>query len=245
MKETIEGLEKLIGTTLDSARHFNFNCELTQHCVAVSLNGSIVEMAYSCMILLKKGQFIGLPILLRSMLEGFVDLVSICKEENYLKNMQAAYYYDQRRFFKYAIEGGQENPFLADLAKDKKLPEAFESARRDLAALEEEGFPKLQIYERFKQAELENLYTSIYCLLCRETHNNLSSLEKRHLTQVDGKLSLEYFKEFKKSDIAMYVDSIGGLIVGAVKECHKLFNTEAHETIEMCDNALEELRKTI
>jgi hypothetical protein len=159
------------------------------------------------------------------------------------KNMQAAYFNDQRRLFKNAIDGGKKNPFLAALARDEKLPEAYESACRDLAELKEEGYPNLQIYERFELAELQNLYTSVYCLLCRESHNNLRSLKKRHLTQEDDDFILDYFKEWEKSDLAMYIDSIAGITVGAVKECHKLFNSEAHESIAACDEALKSLRE--
>ena len=43
----------------------------------------------------------------------------------------------------------------------------------------------------------------------------------------------------------MFIDSIAGITVGAVKECHKLFNSEGHESITACDEALKSLREII
>ncbi len=90
----------------------------------------------------------------------------------------------------------------------------------------------------------QNASGIIKSVAARESHNNLSSLEKRHLTKCGETFTLEYFKEFEKSDINMFVDSIAGISVGAVKECHKLFNSEEHESIATCEEALEKLRKT-
>ncbi len=243
LKAIIEKFEKVIESVLDSASHLSFNKEIAQHLFAVSLNGSIVEVAFSCMILLKKKQYIGIPILLRNMLEAYVDLVNIVQDHNYSKYMQAVYFKEQCNFLKKAIQGGKKNPYLEALAEDRKLPEAYESACAKLEKLRNDGFKKLKVLERFELAGAEDLYNSIYPLLCRESHNNLSSLEKRHLKKSGDAYSIEYFKEWEQNEIIILIDSMAGIVVAAIKECYKLFDSKDHETLQETEAALLALRE--
>jgi Family of unknown function (DUF5677) len=69
----------------------NFSINNFQHTVSLCLYCSVVELCPSLLLLINKGQFIGVPQLIRSMYEAGIDLSNTLNNRDYPNALYASY----------------------------------------------------------------------------------------------------------------------------------------------------------
>lgn len=244
MKRLIKGLSDVYNSVYIQTEQLKFNKDVAKELYSVCLHGSILENASACLTLLKSEDWNAVPILLRSLLEAYVDLVNVIDDESYLSRMYAACLDKQSRVSNNAIKNSANNPYLADLSQIKGLTQHTDTIKKNLKSLQESKLGELTVKDRFVKAELGQLYDSVYAFLCQCSHSNINVLESRHLTRDRDDLKVAYFQSWSASDILMYVDTIGGTVVCSLQRVVGLLGITDDVDMKSVESALSNLRGT-
>lgn len=194
----------------------------------MSLYVTMMEQTYNALVLLSAEQHATLDIILRSTLEAYVDLVNLCNDPEYLKQMQASFHDQWIKLAAHGVRGG--NPFLIKFENSTDASNRLAEHRANLKVL---GVSPMNIAEKFKLAGFEHIYQSVYNSLCNESHNNIRALTLRHFR----------FDENENPQLVMFAqpdqDSLNGTLSGflsAVSDTthivHRYFNTKAQAEVE-------------
>ncbi len=244
MNELIEHLGNLHKEVTDRNGQLRFDRNHPQQLYCICLHGTVLETASACITLLKANECSALPVLLRSLLEAYVDLVNLCRCPEYIFRMQAAFLNEQSRVLKVAIDSGDTNPYLEALAAESGIHDHAQKVEKDLHELKTRGLGPLKIKERFEKAELTEMYESVYALLCQHSHNNLNILERRHLEISNDDHRVAYFRPWDREAISPYVDTIAGALVDSLRNLTELLKIQKDINLENVEKCLAVLRNT-
>jgi hypothetical protein len=224
--EMIAQYEAFAAEVHSVSKTLSFDRNDSQQLCAVSLHGTLLELSHGAVELLKIRHATCTPILLRTMLEAYVDLSNLVNDPDYVKRMGAAWYKQQLRLAKAALEcrGDNDNPYLTDLAGNEDLEKAIGKIESELTRLRCEGQGKLTIKERFTQAGEQHRYVSVYAHLCTASHNNLNVLEDRHIEGTANGHQVVYFRPIKACEAQMHIDTMAGLIANSLAFVNQLLD---------------------
>ena len=242
LKEIINLIEQIKNRCISQVEKLRFGKKHPQHLILISLYGSILELADGCIILLKTQRYTGFPILLRSLFEGYIDLINLVKNKHYFRNMNATYLNERLRVLRHAYEN-KANPYLKDISNKKDLKETIDDIKAELKELEKKGFKPLSIFEKFKLAKLINEYQSIYAELCLDTHNNIRALEERHIEPISGDFNVIFNKSIKYNDIMHFIDLLVFTIVDSSKQIWNFFGMSVDQDQDKIKKSFNEFRQ--
>ena len=147
-----------------------------EHRVAATLCLTIAEQFAATLHLIEGGFSSHAPVMVRSMLEGHANLLNVVKDSTFVEQIR----YDNARadtvlFTEYAADPSmQDNPEAKEkLVRWKAIAEPVR------IELEAKGYGKLDLYQRFKRANILSTYTA-YRVFCSFAHNQLTTLLARH-----------------------------------------------------------------
>ncbi|MCL2438781.1 MAG: DUF5677 domain-containing protein [Coriobacteriia bacterium] len=240
-----------------SASELQFNKTHPWHFFLVALYGSILELTGCILILAKNNGNAGLGAVLRVQLEAYIDLANLAEDPSYLEYIRAANLDRQKRIYSKAAAG---NTFICEIAKSPDFTDIQDSTIQQLSVLTEKGVKPLSVIEKFKRANVEEVYDGVYRKLCFDTHNSESALISRHLEPLDEEnFRVVYNKPVSEADLLAYLGSSAGLLVNATEyvyaalectvpaplrthldkldEVHKLYSSTENETSESFKSA--------
>ncbi len=238
----IEQLQVIFDLVFSRTDRLVFNRKNAHHLYSVCMHGSILENTSACITLLKNKEWSAIPVMLRNLLEEYVDLVNVKADQDYLIRMQASFLKEQSRVLTKAIETGDTNPYLEALSNTDGIKEHFAHVTVQLDSLRSDGFGELGIRDRFDRAGLVGMYESVYALLCQHSHNNLNILERRHIEEIDNDIRVSYFQPWNSDDMMPYIDTIAGILTGSIKEVAEIMDLNEELGIEEIDAELKKLR---
>lgn len=241
MDDLLNKLENVIDEAIEVASLIKFNKDNPQHVFMVCLHGSVLEMANGCFSLYKTENNSAVPVLLRAQLEAYVDLRNLSDTVDYLKFMDFAYLHQKQKLLCNAVERGKHNVYLEALANSEDLHGIYKKIRAEIAELRRNGIKELEVRERFDKAGLTDLYESVYPMLCQHSHNNLNVLEKRHLVQTDGTVTVSYFQPSEKEHNLFLIDTIAGVLVDSTAQVFSLLRIGL-DKLSKLTTKLDELR---
>lgn len=242
METLINKLENIIDDVIFGTEELKFNKDSAQQLYSVCLCGTILELACGCLALYKTNNHNCVPGVTRSLLEAYVDLVNLIKDEEYVLSMNVAYLKQRANILKSALGRGKSNPYLEKTAKWEELESQSKKTQSEIDNLKEKGIYKLQVSDRFDRAELIDLYDSVYASLCQHSHNNLNVLEKRHLIEHNNEIRVEFFQYMDKSEIIPIVETIAGLLVDSMRKLWFIVNIKDNSPIAKAEKSLKDLR---
>jgi hypothetical protein len=183
LREAVADANKAVTSVLDAARRIHHDSTDAQiH--ALSLYGTIVELFSGCVALAEHGEPTSIPIVLRSLYEGLVDLDNLLHDASYVEHIQATTY-------KHSIDMLQSES-LRELQQARSTE--YDQLVNELARLKAKGKGPLKIRIRCEKAGRLEEYLGIYALLCLDTHNNGAALAERHLSEhPDGRVQISFF----------------------------------------------------
>jgi len=211
------------------ANKLTVNKEKPQHLFATALYIKIFELTAGCIILIDREVTTGVPILVRGILEAYVDLINLCKDPAYIKSMKVSYFEEWLRILKEAKNNQNSN--LCGTFQMKDLSAHIDIFQEELKRLKKEGFKVLFAKERFNNAGMGKEYSANYNILCCHSHNNLRSLIDV-TKNADGKIRLLISdKATSLQDKPYYVNLICEYSIGASLQIHSLLNSSAQPEI--------------
>lgn len=222
------------------AKEIKFDGSDSHHRCCMALYGSILELTTSCVILIDKGLLTGAFVLLRSILEAYVDLENLIESKSYLADLEMSFVTEWLRILDEAAAGGNE--YLADISKSPDLAATIKKWRAKRSELEAQGGCVMTQAEKFKRAGLDREYRSIYNELCSNSHNNLRALLDRHVEEEQDDFSIVYYKEPSGRDIAINVGVLTELLMRATQATHGYFKSPVIDKVNFRRQELDKLR---
>jgi hypothetical protein len=143
------------------------------------------------------------PVLVRSMLEAFADLLNLVADSSYTDQMRFDNADQMLKTF-----GGFQEALKDDKDALKKLGEWIARERAILDETKAKGYKSLTISERFKRAELVEEYATGYRFFCSFSHSDINTLlarhaDTKHLRFTDA-LPIETLKSVLSTSINIY-----------------------------------------
>ncbi|KDP84223.1 hypothetical protein CF70_021260 [Cupriavidus sp. SK-3] len=158
-----------------------------EHRVAATLCLTIAEQFTATLHLIEGGFSSHAPVMVRSMLEGHANLLNLVNDPSFVDQIR----YDNARadvvlFTAYATDPEMQGNAEAreTLAKWKASAEPV----RD--ELEAKGYGKLDVYQRFRKANILPTYVA-YRVFCSFAHNQLTTLLARHADRFELRYNFE------------------------------------------------------
>lgn len=213
---------ELASKETDNLALIRFDINNKQHLYMVCLYARIVELSCSIIFLANLKQSVGIPILGRTLLEAYVDLKNLEKNPEYFFTLDAHHLKEWLR----VMEEGKdlENPFLEGMADLEGFDVQFREWEAELTQLKVDG-PPLSRRQKFKNVGMEAEYCSVYNFWCSDSHNDIRSLQKRHIQQREdnGCLKVVVFTEFEGTD--------ADTVLALCQELLKLAGTAINQTL--------------
>ena len=162
-KEYQQFMCQLNESVLDLTKSLKFDKKHPWHLHLIQLYGSILELHGSATLLLKGGAGIGIPILLRSALEAFVDFINLAADKKYGYNLKASELQEWIKLLKESRD--TDNPFLASIGNFPERDAILEEMQEKIAELKKDGYKSL----------LQNVLSQITLCDCQMRLSNRDS----------------------------------------------------------------------
>lgn len=211
----VEELRVLISQILDNFEFMKFDKFHPWHRGIVCLYCSVVEYADSIYRLCEAERIFSVPLILRSMLEAYVDLENLSNEPNYGNHLKSN---DLKEWLKLAGEAaGNDNPYLSGVSDATGFVDQVQNWEDQFSKLKTEGYPPLTQFQKFERAGRMQEYKSLYNQLCGFSHNSIRALEDRHVEiEADNKnFSIVMFPDSNSGDVEIYVSAC----IELLREC--------------------------
>jgi hypothetical protein len=191
---------------------------------------------------LKHGNGTAAWILVRSLLEAFVDLINIVDDPGYDEVMHASFLEQQKRRIGIAQKRGTTNPYLRSIVGNSTVLQHGQWIDAELASLKQKGVVPLNVKDRFERAKLLDLYDGPYSSMSQQTHSNLGALEERHIDVLPTGVTVTYFREITDDHAQMILDSAAGVLANSVSAVKSLLEGYPPKGLEGISEELRKLR---
>lgn len=140
----------------------------------------MIELTGACLTLARVKQFSGIPVLVRSVLEAYVDLRCLSLDPKYLESIELKMATEYFELYKSIAES--KEPDCIEMAKHNHGTIA--QIKADIQYLESNrGAKRYGAKRRFELAKLEHVFPVIWNELSVATHNNPRELLERHVAR--------------------------------------------------------------
>lgn len=226
-------LHSSMATCIDLAGVLRCDTTHKWHVNLVSLYGSILELSHSIQVLADGDSPVGIPILLRSMLEAFVDIRNLEADRTYGYHMDAAYLEQWIKVLEEAEKG--DNPYLKGMSEFEKFDDILSDYRTQLEELKKKGFSALSHFKKFEKSNQVKEYRSIYNFLCCDAHNNMRSLVSRHvyLAGDQPESQIQFFAPFNLDSSIQHIALCIGVLIDGTEIIHKALNSPKLPDVEL------------
>ena len=206
----------------------------------IALNGSIIELTGAVIVLVDHRRITGVPVLLRSILEAYVDLHNLIETPTYGYVLELGHIKEWLKILQEARAG--KNEYLAAIAEAPDLDDRIAEWTKRKDVLENKGHRSLRIEQKFHRAGMEKEYKSQYNSLCCDAHNNLRALVDRHIEMNGTGFEVVYYKAYTPEDSAVHVGTNAELLIRATQKIHEFFKSPVAGEVAQLRHELDVLR---
>jgi phage host-nuclease inhibitor protein Gam len=247
-QQHIEQYRQLVKDALGSSQsdlaYIRFKKEDPQHLAVAVIYATIIESGVECALLFQRSVATSGPAVLRSILESYADLCATIKDGTYVERMIVTFLHEKRRLLTDMLQS-PGNPFHADLARSIDVRKELDVLNSDIKAYAERNKHRLSQRARLECAELPELIGSVYWQLCLESHNNISSLEARHIVENGEDFGLVIFAEKRAGKLALYLDTLLAIVLDSAVRVHEFFESKVSAKYDTKVAALQTFREVI
>ena len=208
-----------------------------------SFCSSIIQYSNAIVSLIKTDNLIAIPPILRSILEAYVELLNLCKYENYpyvltsnhlkqkIKKLQVTFEEPDNPFLQYTIENyGNIGNKIKEYRKQKSIVDQ-QISNFDIDIT--------QIKNRFELAGIKDAYAGIYSQLCEDTHNEILRVESRHLIQNENSTKFSVSTNWDLEKVSNHILTAVDILKSS------LINTFHYLDFKSLDDFLPEIEKRV
>ncbi len=228
--KTLGLLHELHSDVIEMSRKLFFDKTHPQHLHVIALYGSILELSSSIILLTKDGPKTALPIILRSLLEAYVDMLNLCADPRYGYVLEVSAEKSWLKLLRAAADG--QNPYLEKVSATSNLQENIKLHEQRLAAMQEKGGKVLKIEDKFKLVGLAHEYATIYAELCSHSHNTLQALRGRHIEEEnENNFEVVFYRFTSLDEVEHYLGIACTLLLKATERVHAFLNNPCVEKL--------------
>lgn len=239
-KEIFSYLRKEIEAVSNLASELKFDSTHPLHQHVVSLYGSIIELSSSVKELYVAGHFSAIPVVLRTILEAYVDLRNLCMDPKYGYSLTINSSKESIKFLKAAKD--DKNVYARMIARDPDIDKHISDYEQQIESLKGKGSKGLTIKDKFDKADMQDEYLTIYNMLCAATHNDIRALRARHIVIEERAFSLEIFKQEDSETMYEILGITSELLLRATYEIHALLGSKRDEELQLLRSDLNKIR---
>lgn len=206
----------------------------------IALYGSILELTGAIILLVDRRLITGVPVVLRSVLEAYVDLHNLSESPTYGYSLELGHIKEWLKILVEAKAG--KNEYLTAITEAPDLDSAIADWSKKKITLENKGYRALRVEQKFQRAGMEKEYRSQYNSLCCDAHNNLRALIDRHIEMNGQGFELVYYKAYTPEDSAIHVGTNAELLVRASQKLHSFFKSPVENEVAAYRAELDNLR---
>lgn len=238
-KATLVFFEKELKEVMSLATELKFDSSHALHQHVIGLYGTIIEFSSTLKELYKSGHHSAIPVILRSILEAFVDLKNLCQDPMYGYSLTINSSKESLKFLKAA----KDNPrvYAELIAHDPDVDQHIINFETEIKSLRSKGNKEVSIKEKFEKIGMAYEYQINYRMLCAATHNDIGALRERHMVIDGDSFSLEIFKN---EDVDTIYESFGiasELLLRSTYEVHGLFNSGQENRLKLLRDELNKI----
>jgi len=221
----MQSYSDLLTKVYDNFEHIKFDRKSKLHLYLVCLYCTIVELSDTLICLGNNQKGVAVPTISRTLLEAYVDLKNLEQNPEHCYNMDSSNIKEWLRVTKAA--GNLENPYLKGLADLEDFEEQISEWETELEQLCKDGHPALKQIKKFQNVGMEKEYRSIYNFLCSESHNNIRSLQGRHMeiNAAGDDFKVVAFREFDNAEEDEHIQTCRLCLQRASKAIHIALET--------------------
>lgn len=183
-----------------------------QDYLQLGLLGKNIELLNAVVALSENELFGSLPILIRSMIEGYVDLKMSQKDEHYLKHLTAKNCENALKAVVYLEKHPESEILNLMFPKQEDIQKVRDEYSFVKQKLSEYKVKRYKISEAFHAIGDGDFYYSIYSYLCRYTHNNPDQIAKNYFITENGEpKTVKVYKPYSESELKI-LDMLAGRI---------------------------------
>lgn len=221
---------------VDASKALLFDNSHPWHINLVALHCSIIELVGCMVILLDGNGNSGVPSIFRTLLDTYVEFKNLLDDRCYGYHMEAIY---RKEWLKLLGEAKKGNSYLLQIAKALNLDEAIQKEEEKLAELKDKGYSPLLVHERFKRCGMEDVYRSLYNMLCNHDHPNIRALIERHIEMSDGDFSIVLYKGEPKDEYVSDIYYACGLLNDSAIGIYNVLNSPVLSQFEKLNELVE------
>jgi hypothetical protein len=216
VKTDVKDIDQAIKLSIEAARLIKFNKDSLYDQVRVSYFLTLIEQAHAIAILVSEGHAIDANILLRSMLETFVDLRVLLDDRQHIYNIQYDFLRNQIKQLEIAEAG---NKYAGEVAIKLDTKKELAEAKKKFLDIQLAGGKRISIEKKFNKAGLKDEYEAIYRSLCSHTHPSYSGIIDRHfrINKVTNELEVCLFQEAERISIDVICHTSSSILNEATK----------------------------
>lgn len=222
------------------AEKLKFDKSHPWHRNSIALYGSILELTGSSILLVENRLLSGVPVLMRTILEAYVDLTNLINDKSYGYVLELSYLKEWLKLLNEAQKGN--NQYLASISEASDLNQNIAKWQAEISTLESSGHQTLKKYEKFKLADMEDEYRSTYNTLCGDSHNNIKALINRHMEIDQEDFNMVIYKDYSPEDSAIYVGTGAEILVRATEKIHSFLSSDCMSIVNAYRSELNILR---
>jgi Family of unknown function (DUF5677) len=242
LKKYLELSKLTLNEALADLPKLKFDDDSQQLGVAV-IYATILQSSGECLVLLETFRSVtAVAGMIRSIVESYADLCALIINPEYVERMIAITYKEKLRLLKHMTRA-PEDPFHKDLAGKIDVPKGQKELTEQLAEYAARGHHPPSNYDRFKSADLIYVFESLYWSLSLQSHNDISSLERRHIRIKNGKPELVLFRNNDPEELTYYFDAILAVVTDSSARTHELLKSERAPHYQTRKDELNALRK--
>lgn len=229
VEDLLTFLDKELDTLSTLATDLKFDSGHVLHQHIISLYASIIELSSSITVLYRTSHNSAIPIVVRSVLEAFVDLLNLCKDPRYGYSLTINSNKESLKFLEAAISN--EDAYAKMVAKDPDFDTRVTDFRGEIDKLRADGNQEIRIRGKFEKADMLDEYLTTYNMLCAFSHNDIRALRERHVVIENGAFTLELFKQVNLESISIFLGLTSELLLRAATEVHGFFKSSKLEEL--------------
>lgn len=231
-------LDGLLGHATRWTDDLRFDERHRWHQHLTTLYATIIELSSNLSTLAKARSSAGVPILLRAILEAYVDLSNLAGDRKYGRHLRAAELSD---WITIAKASTATNPYLASIGTRSKTRQSLKQWEEELRCLAGKNIKPLRPPAKFGRANLGQLYESYYRMLCWDAHSTFPALASRHI-EADAERNTCHIIMFRRADISAHLDMCCSILIAATDEIHEVLQHPIPDGIKKLRSHLEATR---
>ena len=216
----VEDIHRALYADVDSIQ-FNYDSEQHPHVMILYLR--VLELAGSALLLMEEEHIAAARIVMRPLLSVVADLINLASDGTYHASMACTTSTESAKLIKRVIDDGRPDSSLKYLIAKHGLVEQQRCYAEELDGYRKAGAHALSDFDRFKRAELLDVYVTDYWFLSLETHNDLKVLQGHHLDTRDGFPHVVYDKPATSEEAENCVRAVGTCLFRAGTALARVF----------------------